>query len=165
MKAILALVALISGIAAAAAQAPEVVRAEVIQFGVYEAKVTQTQTSGGTATGTVNYVDYKFVSDATTLPARRGVGFGFEYRLVGEPRGARVPIRSVTIFPAGGLRNAHNGQTFERSEFVESKTIGEPILKGYTLDEDWEVVPGTWVLQVWYGDLMLVEQSFTLTMR
>jgi hypothetical protein len=156
------LVALVAGIIAAAAQAPTVERAEVTQFGIYESKVTGSRKSSGTATGTVNSVDYKFVSDTTTVPARRGVGFGFEYRLVGEPGGAKVSVRSVTIFPAGGLRNPKTGQTFQRSEYVETKSIGEVLLKGYTLDEDWEVVPGLWGLQVWSGDLMLIEQYFTL---
>jgi len=163
MKAILALAVLVAGLGAAAAQAPTVERATITKFGIYESKVTHTENSAGTATGTVNSVDYKFTSETTTVPARRGVGFGFECRLVGEPGGAKVPIRSVTIFPAGGLRNANTGQTFRRSEYIENKVIGDRLLKGYTLDEAWEVVPGTWTFQVWYGDDKLLEESFTLT--
>ena len=56
-----------------------------------------------------------------------------------------------------------SGETFERNEYIEDKAVGETHLKGYTLDDDWEVVPGIWTLQVWFGDRMLAEKRFTLT--
>jgi hypothetical protein len=163
MKVILALVALVASVTAAAAQADRLDGAEITQFGVYEYKVTNTQDLSGTAAGTLQSVDYKFVSETTTIKARRGVGFGIEYRLLGSPKDARVPLRSVTIFPAAGLRNPKTGERFERNEYIEDKEIGSLLLKGYTLDDDWEVVPGTWTFQVWFGDKMLVEKSFTVT--
>jgi hypothetical protein len=163
MQVILALVALMAGVTAAAAQADRIDGAEITKFGVYEYKVTNTEKVGGTAAGTLKSIDYTFVSEMTSVPARQGTGFGIEYRLLGTPKGAKVPIRSVTIFPAGGVRNPKTGETFERSEYVEDKAIGDTLLKGYTLDDDWEVVPGTWTFQVWFGDRKLAEKSFTLT--
>ncbi len=163
MRAILALVALVAGVTAAAPQADRIDGAEIVQFGFYEYKVTNTEDLRGTAAGTLKSVDYKFVSKTTSAPARTGIGFGFEYRLNGAPNGAKVPIRNVTIFPPGGVRNPKTGETFERSEYVSDKTIGEVSLKGYSLDDDWEVVPGTWTHQIWFGDRMLAEKSFTLT--
>jgi len=163
MKVILALVALLAGVSAAAAQADRIDGAEITQFGVYEYKVTSTQDLGGTAAGMLQSVDYKFVSTTTSIKARRGVGFGIEYRLLGAPKDAKVPLRGVTIFPAGGLRNPKTGERFERNEYIEEKEIGTLLLKGYTLDDDWEVVPGTWTFQVWFGDRMLAEKVFTLT--
>jgi len=163
MKVILALVALLASLTAATAQADRIEGAEITQFGIYEYKVTNTQDLGGTAAGTLQSVDYKFVSKTTSVKARRGVGFGIEYRLLGAPKDAKVPLRSVTIFPAGGLRNPKTGETFERNEYIEEKEIGAVLLKGYTLDDDWEVVPGTWTFQVWFGDRMLAEKIFTLT--
>jgi len=163
MKVILALVALVAGVTAAAAQADRIDGADITQFGEYEYKVTSTEDLGGTAAGTLKSVDYKFVAKTTSIPARRGVGFGIEYRVRGAPTDATVPLRSVTIFPAGGLRNPKTGETVPRNEYIEEKAIGALLLKGYTLDEDWEVVPGTWTFQVWFGDQMLAEKSFTVT--
>ncbi len=163
MRAILAFVVLLAGAAAAAAQADRIDGADITQFGIYEHKLTGTEDASSTATGMVRNVTYKFVSETTSVPARRDVGFGFEYRIVGEPKGAKVPIRSVTIFPEGGVRNPKTGKTFLRSEYVGDKAIGELILKGYTLDSDWEIVPGTWTFQVWFGDKLLAEKVFTLT--
>ena len=76
------------------------------------------------------------------------------------PRDPKVPLRSVTIFPAGGVRNAKTRGTVLRREDVEEKAIGALLLKRYSLDED---VPGTWTFQVWFGDHMLAAKSFTLT--
>jgi hypothetical protein len=163
MKVILTLVALVASVTAAAAQADRIDGADITQFGVYEYKVTNTQELGGTAAGTLKTVDYKFVSKTTSFPARRGVGFGFEYRVRGAPKDAKVPLRSVTIFPDGGVRNPKTGETVLRNEYVEEKAIGALLLKGYTLDDDWEVVPGTWTFQVWFGDQLLAEKIFTLT--
>ena len=163
MRATLAFVVFLAGVSTAAAQADRIDGADITQCGIYEHKVTGTENASTTATGMVRNVTYRFVSETTSVPARRDVGFGFEYRIVGTPNGAKVPIRNVTIFPEGGVRNPKTGQTFLRSEYVSDRVIGEPILKGYTLDNDWEIVPGTWTFQVWFGDKMLAEKVFTLT--
>ena len=55
-----------------------------------------------------------------------------------------------------------SAQLFSRSEYVENREIGAVSLKGYSLDDDWEAVPGSWVQQVWYGDTLLAEKRFTL---
>jgi hypothetical protein len=97
------------------------------------------------------------------MEARKGLNFGFEYRLVGSPKGAKVTIRKVTIFPAPGLHDPKTVTLFVRDEYIESNVIGVPVLKAYRLDNDWEVVPGVWVQQIWFGEQKLAEQKFTLT--
>ena len=34
---------------------------------------------------------------------------------------------------------------------------------GYSLDEDWELVAGDWILEIWDGNKKLASQTFTLT--
>jgi Domain of unknown function (DUF3859) len=162
MRILLAGIVLLFGIATTAAQAPTISKADITQFGIYEAKITGRTPAPGTAAGYTNKVEYHFVSNATTLPARKGVRFGFEYRLIGAPDGAKVAIRRVTIFPSGGLRNAETGQVAQNDEVTVQNTIGELSLKGYGLDNDWEAVPGVWIQQIWYGDQKLAEHIFTL---
>jgi hypothetical protein len=60
------------------------------------------------------------------------------------------------------VTNPKTGKTATREEYSETTQIGGADLRGYGLDDDWEAVPGTWTLQVWYGDRMLAERSFTL---
>ena len=162
MKNLLAVALAVVGLTTASAQTPTAVTVEITQFGIYEATVTGSVEASGTAAGRVQGVNYNFVSTTTAIPACKGVRFGFEYRVMGEPAGASISIRSVTLFPADGVRNPKSGQQFSRSEYMENREIGAVSLKGYSLDDDWEAVPGQWVQQVWYGDTLLAEKRFTL---
>jgi Domain of unknown function (DUF3859) len=148
---------------AGSAEAPTVAGADIVQFGIYQASVLDTDKSGTTPSGTIDRVAYTFTSKTTTVPARKGIRFGYEYRLVGEPDGALVPVRKTTIFPPRGLRNGRTGEVFLRSDITERWSIGSPVLNGYSIDEDWEAVPGTWILQIWVGERKLAEMEFTLT--
>ena len=139
------------------------VRAEITRFGLYDFKVTSKRTEAGTATGYVQTGDYEFHTTTTTVPARLGAHFGFEYVLIGTPKGAKINVRKVVIFPQGGLTNPKTGKTVARNEYEDTIAIGDRGLRGYSLDEDWEAVPGTWTLQLWLGDRKLAEKSFTLT--
>ncbi len=153
---------LLIGALQAPAAEPRVARAEITQVGLYGYKVTAQKTETGTAMGYVQTGTYEFHTKTTTVPARLGAHFGFEYVLVGSPKGAKVNVRKVVIFPQGGVTNPKTGKTVARDEYEETIAIGARNLRGYSLDEDWEVVPGTWTLQVWVGDRKLAEQSFTL---
>jgi hypothetical protein len=90
---VFAVIALLFSLAIVAAQTPTVSQAEITQVGIYEAKVTGKTAAPGAASGYVDEVNYHFVSNATTVPARKGIRFGFEYRLVGLPKGAKFAIR------------------------------------------------------------------------
>ncbi|MCP3469284.1 DUF3859 domain-containing protein [Bradyrhizobium sp. CCGUVB1N3] len=147
----------------ASAETPSVTGADIPRFGIYEGKVLNSETSSGTPTGTIMRVIHTFTSETTTVPARKGIRFGYEYRLAGAPNGALVPVRSITIFPPGGIRNPRTGEVFSRSDVTERWAIGSTVLHGYSLDEDWEAVPGTWVLQTWVGEQKVAEMEFTLT--
>ncbi|HEX4408953.1 MAG TPA: DUF3859 domain-containing protein [Xanthobacteraceae bacterium] len=170
MKTFVAVAALLLGqflfglsIAQAQAPAPAVIDAKVMQMGTLDAKVTDKTTAPGVVTGSIGQATYHFVTNATTMEARKGISFGFEYRLNGTPDGAKVTVRKVTIFPSPGLRNPKTGEVSMRSEYIETNAIGQRVLKAYDLDNDWEVVPGDWVQQVWVGEKKVAEEKFTLT--
>ncbi|MCP3467120.1 DUF3859 domain-containing protein [Bradyrhizobium sp. CCGUVB23] len=147
---------------AGSAELPTVTGADIPQFGIYEARVLATDKSAGPPSGTIDRVAWQFTPSTTTVPARKGIRFGYEYRLTGEPDGALVPVRSITIFPPGGMRNPRTGEVFSRSDVTERWAIGSTVLHGYSLDDDWEAVPGTWVLQTWVGEQKVAEMEFTL---
>lgn len=147
-----------SVVVAAVAQMLVVGGAEITQSGIYELKATDSNNVAGTSRAP----DYSFVSDATTVPARKGVNFGFEYRLTGVVRGLPVPIRHVVVFPEGGLRDPKDAKVVARRQYFFDATVGNLYLRGYDLKEDWELVPGIWTLQVWYFEKKLAEKTFTL---
>ena len=167
MRTVLAVAAVLLGqllfdMAAAQAQAPSVTDAKIMQMGTLDAKVTDKTAAPGVVTGSIEQATYRFVTNATSMEAHKGISFGFEYRLNGTPDGAKVTVRKVTIFPSPGIRNPKTGEVSMRSEYIETNAIGQRVLKAYNLDNDWEVVSGDWVQQVWVGEKKVAEQTFTL---
>jgi Domain of unknown function (DUF3859) len=148
VKGVFVVFALLLGIAFAAAQTPMVSKANITRVGIFEAQPTGTPGVSGSSTG----YNYHFLSNSPMVPARKGIQFGFEYRLVGEPQDATVSLRSVTLFPDAGLVNPDTGQATARSENVIIKNIGPLYLTGYKFEKDWELVPGMWIMQIWCGD-------------
>jgi hypothetical protein len=163
MRTGLALFLLLLAPAGAYAQTPQVDRIDVVEYGIYTATTTGQQAVSTTAAGTVSTLnDIQLAATTRTVPAQQGVRFGFRFVVVGAPAGAIVPLHMVTIIPPPGLTNPATQQTKAQSEYDTTAPIGQTWYKGYTLTNDWEVVPGVWTMQVWYQGQKLAEQQFTV---
>ena len=88
---------------------------------------------------------------------RRGAG-----RDTGEPDGAEVTLEFVNTYPAPGLADPESPTPFMESKYERSKKIGETIYSGYGLENDWELVPGTWIFEIRHKGDTLASVSFTL---
>jgi len=141
-------------------------RLDLVESGFYEtaaATVVGSVASPGAAAGkTVNLGDVHLVPEPPATGARVGTGFGVRFRSLGEPAGARAVLRSVWHIPEPGIRNPNNGNTYRESVADFTAIVGEPHMRGYQFDAPWEVVPGTWTIEIRQGDRKLLEQSFTI---
>jgi hypothetical protein len=147
----------------ASAQAPQVERIDVVEYGIYTANAESRESVPGSAAGNLTIEkDIRLLQTTRNVPARRGVEFGFRYVVIGAPVGVAVPFHMVTIFPSPGLKNPRQTADHDRNEFDRTKMIGTTQFRSYVLDNDWEVVPGVWIFQVWYQGRKLAEQKFTL---
>jgi hypothetical protein len=147
----------------ASAQAPQVERIDVVEYGIYTANAESRESVPGSAAGNLTIEkDIRHVQTTRSVPARRGVEFGFRYVVVGAPAGMAVPFHMVTIFPRAGLKNPATQQVMIHSEFDRVKMIGTTQYRSYVLDNDWEAVPGVWIFQIWYQGRKLAEQAFTV---
>ena len=163
MKFLLPLFALIAGAGAAHAQALQIDHIDVTQYGIYTATTTSKLAAPGTASGTASIVGNISLAEMTrTIPLRLGVRFGFNYTVVGTPAGAPVSLHFVTIYPPPGLTNPATHQLMAQGEVDHDVSIGETTYKGYHIGEEWGLVPGAWIMQIWYQGRKLAEQSFTL---
>jgi hypothetical protein len=163
MRVILSVAVLLFLALDAHAQTARVDRVDVVEYGIYAAEKTkQTDTPGVVAghTSTVTNIRNKEVT--RSVPARREVRFGFRYNVIGAPTGAQVSMTVVHKFPKQGLRRPGAAETVYREEYTTSKTIGEESYTGYHFDNDWELVPGAWTIELWYQGRKLAEQSFTV---
>jgi hypothetical protein len=137
------------------------VRVEITEYGIYTGDITRSERdSKGFVRSAVSNI--RHAATTTTVPAQIGVHFGFRYRIVGKPAGQLIEIKKVTIYPEGGARPPQSAQPRQKTEYTLTRKIGDSSYTDYSLDEPWELVPGKWTIQLWYGDRKLVEQSFTL---
>ena len=147
-----------------AATKPHVDRIEVVSAGLFKSKIAKKVASPGSATGIRDVIgSEKLLRRTTEIKASLGVEFGLRYRIVGAPKGAKVPMKIVTIFPGEGLRNPKADKPTQREELNEDRPIGRVLYESYHFDHDWEMVPGTWSFEIWYDGKKLAEQKFTVT--
>jgi hypothetical protein len=102
-----------------------------------------------------------FVEQTGRIPLRKGVYFGYKYWLKIEPDKPRADLKRVLLHPEMLMPD---GSRVSRSERVIRKRTTHGIvtaLDAYALSEDYELVEGDWTFQLWYGDDLLVEQTFT----
>lgn len=104
----------------------------------------------------------QLIANTASIPAQHRVRFGLRYVVEGHPRGAAVEVRMLTRFPNGGLLEPSTGQRHTVHEYRMPVLLGVPGYRDFSLDEVWEVVPGRWQFEFWYGDRKLKEQEFCL---
>ena len=146
------------------AQAPQIARIDVTEFGVYSADQKQAGPSSVDGVPQRTVANVRLEQQTRIVPLRKGVHFGFRYTIAGSPVGAPVQLRMVTLYPPGGLHNPSAHAPIQRSEFAMTRKIGEGYSSyhGVALDFDWALVPGDWTLEIWNGDRRLASQVFTL---
>ena len=141
-------------------------RLEIVESGFYDAAnttVTATSPSAGAVTGGVQELrDVKLLAQPPAATARVGIGFAVRFRSFGERAGERAMLRSVWKIPPPGIVDPASGATFHESVAEFATTIGSNHLRGYSFDQPWEIVPGTWMLEIWQGDRKLLEKSFEI---
>jgi len=137
------------------------VRLDIMEFGIYaidrEISVRDAQ---GISLGTATNVQH--TATQRIVPAEIGTTFGFRYRVVGKPEDATVPLKNTIVFPSPGLQMPSSSRV-RKAEFEFQARIGETNTELYTLEDDFELIPGTWVLEIWLGNRKLASQPFRLT--
>ena len=147
---------------ATGAHAQDISRIEVTEFGIYAVDVsTQGSNSAGIGQSTVS--NPRLAVSTHTVPAQRGVTFGFKYRVIGSSAGNEVELTKITTFPPPGLRPPGASGPVTKTERTLRNKVGETRFTSYVLSNDYEVVPGVWTIELWAGGRRLASESFTLT--
>ena len=145
--------------------APNTVTAEIIDSGVYRVSgVTTGYAAGGTAAGKVGiHEKEELISASTTLRAEKGATFGYRYRIVGNYDGPAEGLEMRAIHPVLRGPDGRLSTTSTAGKlvvFVRGKAEDAVL---YTLDQDFEVVPGEWTLEILLNRQVLLSRTFTLT--
>jgi Domain of unknown function (DUF3859) len=160
MRALHSLVLLAAISTTAAAQTVE--RIDITEVGIYQTTTTEVTAAPGAAVGiTMTVDDPKLLEATSTVPARLHTEFGFRYRITGRT-GRKVTLKMVTLIPRPGIRDPNTGSTTVRGEYFEDHMVGTQGYRSYGFDNAWEIVTGTWTLEIWEGDRRLTSQSFNV---
>jgi Domain of unknown function (DUF3859) len=144
------------------AQAPSVDRIDIVEYGTYSVeRHVQGRDPHGINQATATNAQH--IGTTREIPARIGTTFGFRYRIIGKPDEAPIALRRIVAFPAPGLQPSVSAKPLPRDEFVVQARIGETNDMFYTLEDAFELVPGTWAIEIWYGNRKLASQSFTVS--
>ncbi len=161
MRVVLALLVLIGCGLEALAQAVAIDRVEIVETGIFSAEKAATERAPGTAAGTRHILaGTALVKSTTRIEAKVGVHFGMQFRLIGKPDKAPVRLTSITHYPAPGLKNPGTGALLRRGENSLAATISTINYRGYVFEHEWELVPGTWIFELWDGKRLLTKQAF-----
>lgn len=135
----------------------------ILQWGVY------TLLRGGEVIDSAKTTTGKAVSspvitrdrETDRIPLIKDKYMAYQYRLSNLPGTRTVKLRRVLTHPPFHLLD---GTVSTGSDYLVTKNLerGEVIAYDtYALNEDYEMVEGEWVFQLWFDDKKLVEQTFT----
>jgi hypothetical protein len=139
----------------------KVTRIDVIEYGLYTADIAKKEkTTTGVSHNIVDNIRHAVTT--RTVPAQRGVHFGFRYKIVGAPANAPVTLTKVTIFPPDGLHKPGLAKPILRNQYDLVRKTGQTSFTDYSFDETWELVPGTWTFELWVGKRKLATETFNV---
>ena len=141
------------------------VTGRVIRYGLYQTPGESVRVPIDAApTGHVRFLSQTpvFLKETRRIPATLGIRFGFDFEITGLPP-EPVELRAITIYPP--VRKP-DGSVVTRHEFPYPPftPVGGRVVTsvGFGFDNDYELVPGKWTMQIWRGDKMIVERAFEI---
>jgi len=145
---------------------PRLPGVHVYQFGIYKAvRKGAVRESSQTNTGKiVRKPKLEHVSMTDRIPLVKDTYFGYQYRLFNLPPAALVKpameLRKVLIHPKMTLPDGTTTTGWDRT--FKGRVEVEQVMgfDGYVFNEDYELVEGDWIFQLWYKDQKLIERKF-----
>jgi hypothetical protein len=142
--------------------AADIQSVEIINYGIYKAEILRQEDAAKAAAG------YKTVSTnpvyrqkTDKIAATLGMSFGFEYII----HGTGADLVDLTVkYLHPPITNPKTGKVFASQEIVShNRRIGKTNNIGYRFGDSWEIVPGTWTIQLFYGDNKVAEKIFYIS--
>jgi len=139
----------------------------VLQYGIYElVRGGSVVDSKVTTTGkAVSRATIQQVEQTERIPAKKDVYFSYQYRLshLELKKTAQNGVINLTRILKHPPITLPDGSVKSGSEYMIKGNMrqGEVFaFDGYAFNEDYELVEGEWVFQIWYKGMKLVEQKF-----
>jgi hypothetical protein len=149
----------------AVAQSATITNAQVTWFGVFTPGKVVLVDAPETAAGKREVITGVTPpsTNSANIPVVVGTTFGYGFTLAGNPTNTLITLKFVYLIPPPGMLDSVTKQPKNRDEvnvpiYLGQKDlfIGEPIQV-----DNFPV--GTWTMQVWYNNRMLLTKDFTVT--
>ncbi|MBI1891690.1 MAG: DUF3859 domain-containing protein [Burkholderiales bacterium] len=101
--------------------------------------------------------------DTSMIDGKKGMYFGVLFIPSGQKsKGASVKLKYVTHFPFPGIV-APGGKPPQLSAESQIDCLMEAVCAAqYRLDDNWEIVPGTWRFEIYANDKKIVDETFKM---
>lgn len=142
------------------ARAADVTSIEIIEYGKYEVQRVGEATKTATGTLESKTTSVTFVQQTQNILATHTDAMGVRLTVHGSPSGEAVTVKVLLKTP--GITPPGRKTVFDHSTNYQVK-IEEPFLYWWGFREKWEMVPGTYIIQVFYNDKMYAEKTFKVT--
>lgn len=142
-------------------EAVEVEGLEILEYGIYKARIKTGIEDPGAPKGEISTLTDIDLSEQTDrIPTVLGNRFGMRYVVEGSPKGEEITVKVKYSYPE--LTDPKSKRSFSGNEFMRRLRIGTPYYNDYAFEEDWELVPGTWAIQIYYMDKKLGGKKFEI---
>lgn len=101
---------------------------------------------------------FYLVKQTNKIPAKMGQRFGVAYIIQTDPRIKAVEVECVWVYPTP-ITNPKGG-VFKDVRYSSVESTNKSTYSNYSLDKEYEVVKGKWLLQLYYKKVKIFEQSF-----
>lgn len=132
-----------------------------IDHGLYSENSIETQTKD-TPSGIYRIINgFDLLKSCDTVQARLGLIFGISYTIHGA-KSDSVWITSKWKLPVPMMNN--EGRRFEVIKRNTKRNVNTNQITNYKFDEKFEMMPGTWTLQLYDGKRLLLEKKFIVVL-
>ena len=116
----------------------------------------------GNVAGTTPVQDPRFLQLGTEIEGTPCRQFGLEFRAVNLPPGVSVPVVVQLSHP---LWTRPDGKSGTMETNISDVTADRWTYVGYTLEEQWSMVPGTWTFTISQGPRVLATANFNVSVE
>ena len=133
----------------------------ILWAGMYTAESRKLRDDASSIKGyTTTAYGIKLGEPSGQVVAKIGAAFGVDMKFDSVAPNDSTWFRYVWKFPAAGLVNPKTGIRHFGETGRASCTVGGTCLRGWLFSEEWELVPGTWTLEIWRDAEFVDSRSF-----
>ena len=135
---------------------------QIVEFGRFQENMSKgSRLAPDAVAGKSNVVVAATLLESTTdIPATAGTSFGVRVKFVGAPAGLVVPCTAKCLHPK--LTDPASGRSSKVEQWENFGTLGSDGYIGYSFDNEWELVPGQWTIQILVGSKVMAEKTFNV---